>query len=132
LILKSLGISYIPASIQLDLAIDLAHKDQTCLVTNGSREDEKHKSNDEIVSEVEEHAESLGDIQLGIVVENGIQEHMNGTRARGEEGPPPPLIVAMAKIYVAQHNAHFGASDGQDHEDKQHETKDVVIVPKPD
>ena len=129
---KLMTCGHILTSIKFDLAIDLAHKDQTCLVTNGSREDEKHKSNDEIVSKVEEHAEGLGDIQLGIVVENGIQKHMNGTRARGEEGPPPPLIIAMAKIYVAQHNAHFGASDGQDHEDKQHETKDVVIVPKPD
>lgn len=48
------------------------------------------------LTKVHECGHQLGDVQLGVEVEEGIEEEVEGGGAAGEVGAPPPVVVLCA------------------------------------
>ena len=42
-------------------------------------------------------------------VPDGVEQRVPGAGARGEEGPPPPAVVLVAQLEVAQQDGDLGA-----------------------
>ena len=53
------------------------------------------------VPEVNHYRNEAVQVELGDVVPSGVYHHVHSTRARCEEGSPPPSIIFIAEVNVA-------------------------------
>ena len=77
------------ALVNLDAGKDAAHKDVGGVEADGAGEAEEGVGDDEHVAEVHDHGDPLGDVQLGVEIEQGVQEQVGCRGSRREVRPPP-------------------------------------------
>mmetsp|Transcript_17633 Transcript_17633/g.57055 ORF Transcript_17633/g.57055 Transcript_17633/m.57055 type:complete len:221 (-) Transcript_17633:1033-1695(-) len=117
--------------VDLHRRVDGLHEGVAGVEPDGAREDEEAVAHHEHVAEVQGPRRGLGDVQLGKVVEGGVEEEVHGRGARGEVGPPPPVVVLRAQLEVAQHDGDLRARHDEDDEDDEEEPEDVVELVQP-
>jgi len=65
------------------------------------------------------------------VVPHCIQGGVEGTTARVEEGSPPPTVVLIHQLEVAEQDGHLGAGHHQHNHHQEQEAEDVVNLVQP-
>ena len=61
-------------------------------------------------------------------IDGRVDEDVDGGRARGEEGAPPPVVVLGAELEVAHDHRDLGAGRDEDEEHQQREPEHVVVL----
>ena len=64
-------------------------------------------------------------------VVDGVDEDVQGAAARGEEGPPPPVVVFGAELEVAHDDGDLGACEEENDQHQKEEAEEVVELVKP-
>lgn len=106
--------SHLPSLlIHLDGTINLTNEPQAGEEADGAGEHKEGDGHHCHIGEVQRRGHHTLDVQLGHVVPHGVEEEVEAGGARGEEGPPPPLVVLIAQLEVAHHDGDLRAGGHQ-------------------
>ena len=94
-------------------------------------EQEEEECHNESVAKVEESGGGSLQIQLGVVVVDGVEEEVEGSEAARQERAPPPAVVLRAQMEVAEEDGGLRARDDQDEIDNGQEAEHVVELMRP-
>ena len=81
---------------------------------------------------VEERRCETDHVKLCVEVDGRVAEQVAARRARVEEGAPPPVIILVAELEVAEDNRDLGTREQQDEDHQREEAEDVVKALQPD
>lgn len=86
----------------------------------------------ERVTEVETDLEEARHLGLHVIVVDRVEVHVKRGGGRGPERRPLPVIILSIQQEVRCHNRHTHRHYGQNDENQQHESVDIVYLPQPE
>ncbi len=116
--------------INFNCTVNLSREPEARQEPDCSSQEKEERAHDERVRKVQKQADCARDVESTEKVDARVQENIQSAGARSQERSPPPAVVFRDELKIRHHNRDLGASDNENHENKEQEGKPLFFEEK--